>query len=375
MATTDFLQQELHDEIVRKLEKHHFNVFPEMTAEEREEVRSDIHMHGYDERYPVILYQEKVLDGWNRQQICEELCVLPKYEEFKGSDLEAMDFIWRSNKRRNLTSSQWSAIATEAQPIMESIEAAVKKEKTEKLEGNRNASKEKQLVEQIPPIENPKRDDSKRSTVKLAKQFNTNPKYVTKAKELKTNKPEVFKQVKNGEITINDVIRAEKTEALETQKKKMETIKVQDDVGSITTEVIVEPVPIVREEVKTELILEVSEGLLIKLKAYAKAQNIENKLFDWNTDYKQAAIDLLTIGVEHPTFEYDTEAMKVFKDEIQKLNEEQMYPENTGEDLNTNKTQEKMIVKNIQNSGLDPRELNLIKTELEEKEKNYDENT
>ena len=61
--------------LLEKLKNIHFNVFPEMTAEEREEVRSDIQMHGYDERYPVILYQEKVLDGWNRQQICEELCV------------------------------------------------------------------------------------------------------------------------------------------------------------------------------------------------------------------------------------------------------------------------------------------------------------
>ena len=210
MATTDFLQQELHDVIVRKLEKHPFNIFPEMTAEEREEVRSDIQMHGYDERYPVILYQDKVLDGWNRQQICEELCVLPKYEEFNGSDLEAMDFIWRSNKRRNLTSSQWSTIATEAQPIMEAIQAAVQKEKAEKLEGNKNACKDKPIVEQIPPSEKSKRDDSKRSAVKLAKQFNTNPKYVAKAEELRICNPEVFKQVKNGELTINDVIRAVK---------------------------------------------------------------------------------------------------------------------------------------------------------------------
>lgn len=370
MTTKEFLPPETSDETVRKIEKHPFNIFPEMTAEEREEVRSDIQMHGYDERYPIILYQEKVLDGWNRQQICEEICVSPEYLEFEGSDLEAMDFIWRSNKRRNLTSSQWSAIATEAQPIMESIEAAVKKEKTEKLEGNRNASKEKQLVEQIPPIENPKRDDSKRSTVKLAKQFNTNQKYVAKAKELKTNKPEVFKQVKNGEITINDVIRAEKTEALETQKKKMETIKVQDDVGSITTEVIVEPVPVVREEVKTELILKVSEGLLIKLKAYAKAQNIENKLFDWNTDYKQAAIDLLAIGVEHPTFEYDTKAMKVFKDEIQRLNDENLVPESFKEDFNKDQAQGSGIKTEIQDTNMDEEEMKMIEAESKDQNRN-----
>jgi len=270
MATTDYLQQESRNVIVRKLEKHPFNVFPEMTAEERKEVRADIQMYGYDDRYPVILYEDKVLDGWNRQQICEELSVTPAYLEFKGSDLDAMDFIWRSNKRRNLTSSQWSAIATEAQPIMESIEAAVKKEKAEKFEGNKNAAKGKQLVEQIPPTEIPKRDDSKRSAAKLAKQFNTNPKYVAKAKELKICNPEIFKQVKNGEITINDVIRAEKTDALETQKKNMESENVQEGTSTIsaqTTTDVHEFPPVTHKKGKIELVLEISEDLLVKLKA------------------------------------------------------------------------------------------------------------
>jgi hypothetical protein len=321
MTTKELLQQETSSEPVRKIEKHPFNVFPEMTAEERKEVRADIQMHGYDDRYPVILYQDKVLDGWNRQQICEELSVTPTYLEFKGSDLEAMDFIWRSNKRRNLTSSQWSTIATEAQPIMAAIQAAVQKEKAEKLEGNKNACKDKPIVEQIPPSERSKRDDSKRSAVKLAKQFNTNPKYLSKANELKTSNPEVFNLVKNGELTINDVIRAEKTEALETQKKKMETINVHEETISVESETIVvidEPVTLVPGEVKTELILEISKDLLIRLKAYAKAQNVENKLYEWDTDYKQAAVDLLILGVEHPTFEYDKEAMKVFIEEIQR---------------------------------------------------------
>jgi hypothetical protein len=315
------------NDAVKKLEKHPFNVFPEMTKEESKEVELDIRTNGYDNRYPIILYQDKVLDGWNRQHICDELCVLPTYEEFNGNDPEAMNFIWRSNKRRNLTSSQWSAIATDAQPIIESIEAAVKKEKAEKLEGNKNACKDKPMVEQIPPSEKSKRDDSKRSAVKLAKQFNTNPKYVAKAKELKTCNPEVFKQVKNGELTINDVIRSEKTEALETLKKEDGTVKVQVEASKVSAETsinVLESEPVIPSKGKTELILEISDDLLIKLKAYAKAQIIENKLFDWNTDYKQAAIDLLNIGVEHPTFEYDKDAMKVFTEEIHRLKTEEI---------------------------------------------------
>ena len=369
MATTDFLQQELHDVIVRKLEKHPFNVFPEMTAEEREEVRSDIQKHGYDERYPVIIYQEKVLDGWNRQQICEELCVLPKYEEFKGSDVEAMDFIWRSNKRRNLTSSQWSTIATDAQPIIESILAIVQKEKAEKLEGNKNAYKDKPMVEQIPPTEKSKRDDSNRSAVKLAKQFNTNPKYVAKAKELRTCNPEVFKQVKNGELTINDVIRAEKTEALKTQKKNMVTEKVQEEASTISVETTIDvhvSLPVGHNKGKIELVLEISEDLLVKLKAYAKTQNAENKLFDCSTDHIQTAIILLTLGVDHPTFENNTKSMKIFRDEIQRLNEEYRFPESFNKDQNNDETQESGIITNTHNTELDAEKINLVPVESEE---------
>jgi hypothetical protein len=238
--------------------------------------------------------------------------------------MEAMDFIWRSNRRRNLTSSQWSVIATEAQPIMEAITAAVKKEKTEKLEGNQNASAEKQLVESIPPTENPKRDDSKRSAVKMAKQFHTNPKYVAKAKEIKTSKPDVFELVKNGELSIPEVIRAEKIEALESRKKMTDAINVRareskaSDETSVMNEGSIpnEPTPRL-----TELTIEIREDLLIKIKAFAKAQNVEMKLHEWDLDYKQVAVDLLSIGVENPHFRYDVEAMKVFNEEIQRLTE------------------------------------------------------
>ena len=369
MTTKELLQQKKSNEPVRKLEKHPFNVFPEMTEAENKEVRLDIQTKGYDGRYPILLYQDMVLDGWNRQKICEELCVSPEYLEFEGSDLEAMDFIWRSNKRRNLTSSQWSAIATEAQPIMESIEAAVKKEKTEKLEGNRNASKEKQLVEQIPPIVNPKRDDSKRSAVLLAKQFNTNAKYVAKAKELKTCNPDVFKQVKNGVMTINDVIRAEKTEALKTQEINMEPEKVQEVISNISAETTMEvneSLPVTSFKGKNELVLEISDELLVKLKAYAKTQNAENQIFDYTTDHIQTAIILITLGVDHPTFENNTKSMKIFRDEIQRLNEEYRFPERLDEDQNKDRSQESAIITNIDNTELDAEKFNLVPVESDE---------
>jgi hypothetical protein len=221
---------------VKHYEKHPFNIFPEMTADEHEDVKLDIQVNGYDGSYPIILYQNKILDGWNRQQICEEIDFTPVYEEFLGDDLGAMDFIWRSNKRRNLTSSQWSAIATEAQPIMDAIHDAGKKEKAEKLLGNQNAKK-KQMAESIPPIDLPKkeRDESRRTKVKVAKAFNTNVKYLDKAKTLA---PKVLEQVKNGELTMSDIMRAERSEAMKAQvEASVSVVEVQVDVKTELSDV------------------------------------------------------------------------------------------------------------------------------------------
>jgi hypothetical protein len=306
---------------VRKLEKHPFNVFPSMSEEDSKQVRLDITMYGYDNSYPITLYQDKVLDGWNRQQICEELGVLPEYKEFSGNDLEALDFVWRSNKRRNLTSSQWSAIATDAQPIIDAIHEAVKKERAEKLEGNQNACVEKRLVESILPTDKPKRDESKRATAKIAKQFNTNEKYLAKSKELKACNPEVFEQVKSGDLSINDVMRAEKTEDLKLHKKLISITQsglVESQVSQEASAVN-ESMPVELAQIKTEIILEISEDILIKLKAYAKAQKIIMNNPDLDLDYKKAAVDLLNKGTEHPPFEHDITAMKVFTEEVQRL--------------------------------------------------------
>lgn len=284
---------------VRKLSKHPFNVMPVMTAEERKDVMLDIKTYGYDSNFPIILYQNMVLDGWHRQEICEELQVAPLYEEFLGNDLEAYDLVWRAAKRRNITSSQWAVAAMRAQPMMEEILAKIKAEKAEKLHGNQNARKGKQKGESIPPSDLPKkeRDESRRLKVQYAKKCHTNPKYIEKAKKLT---PEVLEQIAKGEVSIGNIIRAEKTEAL-----KAQAAVAANAIESVT----VEPT-----KSTTELIVEISEDLLIKLKAYAKVQNVVMKHLDWNLDYKQAAVDLLKKGLEHPPFEYDTDAMKVFNE-------------------------------------------------------------
>jgi hypothetical protein len=247
---------------VKKYEKHPFNIFPGMSPAEHDEVKFDIEINGYDSNYPIMLYKNKVLDGWNRQQICEELGVEPVYEDFPGDDSGALDLIFRSNKRRNLTSSQWAAIAVEAQPIYLAIREAVKNEKAEKLQGNQNAKK-KPMVESIPPSELPKkeRDESRRSKAKIAKTFNTNPKYIDKAEKLT---PELREQLKNNVVTMADIMRAERTEAMkaaEEEKKAKKTLDSQKEIVSIRV-----------EESQVDVVIELTDAETLELIRIARSE-------------------------------------------------------------------------------------------------------
>lgn len=102
----------------------------------------------------------------------------------------------RTNKRRNLTSSQWAAIAVEADELIE----VLKKEAKE-----RQIRKPESVMELIPQQNDTTRD-------KVASIFNTNSRYVQDAMKLKESNPEAFEQIKSGEKTITEVKKEIKIE-------------------------------------------------------------------------------------------------------------------------------------------------------------------
>ena len=55
------------------MDKHELNIFPEMLPEDYARLKSDIENNGYDVKYPIWFYEGKILDGWNREKICNEL--------------------------------------------------------------------------------------------------------------------------------------------------------------------------------------------------------------------------------------------------------------------------------------------------------------
>lgn len=97
--------------------------------------------------------------------------------------MEAIEFVMRSNNRRDLTSSQRACIAVEALEIIE----VIKKEAREK-QGKRNDLTSDNKLTQVKKMPD-------RSDTKVADLFGTNRTYYNEANRLKDSKPELFEQI------------------------------------------------------------------------------------------------------------------------------------------------------------------------------------
>jgi len=178
----------------QQMNKHKFNIFPAAKAEDYTRLRDDIRDSGYDQKQPVIVYEGEIIDGWNRWTACLELKITPPTRQFDGSDTEAIAFVMRTNKRRNLNSGQWACIAAEAEDIMQAIKAeAEKRMKAGKVNLTQIIVEGRQERE---------------TATKAAELFNTNRTYVNQAVKMKTAAPEVFEKVKAGKMTMQDAAKA-----------------------------------------------------------------------------------------------------------------------------------------------------------------------
>ncbi len=185
------------------MNKHKFNIFPEAKPDDYARLIDDIRQNGFDTKQPVTIYQGEVLDGWNRQRACDELGINPSYTTFSGTDTDAIAFVMRTNKRRNLNSGQWACIAAEADELLAVIRKQVERDRREKqaeAQTKTNEPVQQKIVAQ-PTNRNV-------SDAKAAELFNTNRTYVNQAVKMKTAAPEVFEKVKAGKMTMQDATKA-----------------------------------------------------------------------------------------------------------------------------------------------------------------------
>ena len=162
------------------------NLFPMMTEEEFEELKDDVQKHG--QILPIILHEGKILDGRNRAMVCHQLGITPKVETWDGDGSPTDYAIGLNAKRRNLTKTQLSCVATDALPLYEA----------EAAERARVAPHQEDAKEKIP-------DHSKgQARDKAAAAVGVNPRYVSDAKKIKEESPETFEAMKSGEVTMSE---------------------------------------------------------------------------------------------------------------------------------------------------------------------------
>ena len=172
------------------------DLFPMMGDEELGRLAADIRERGL--LVPIVTHQGKVLDGRNRLRACQIAGVEPQTEPWTGIGSPTAWVISINLHRRHLTASQRAAIAVDA-------EALFAREAKER-QGTRTDIKEK-----VPESVGQARDQA-------AAMFNVNPHYVTDAKKLAAESPDLFESVRQGDQTITEAKRKAKERKRETKR-------------------------------------------------------------------------------------------------------------------------------------------------------------
>jgi hypothetical protein len=142
-----------------------------MMTDEYQILKADIKTHGLLE--PIVVYQDSILDGRHRYNICEELAVQPTFVQFEllsynGSPL---DFVISKHQRRNLTPDQKAVLA-----------------------------------DKIASLKHGERQSLTNETVTLSesiKSTGASKGQVGKLRKIKKDNPKVIERIESGETSIN----------------------------------------------------------------------------------------------------------------------------------------------------------------------------
>ncbi len=182
------------------------DIFPMMNDAEFSELTESICENGL--RDDIWLFENKILDGRNRHQACLKAGVPPKYRQFGGDSMQAVQFVWDENKvRRHLTPSQGAAAVIERDSF---------------VAYHRKMARERMLSGKTDPTQQIEQGDrNQRSTdAQLAKAGGTNRQYVADARKLKKEHPKEFLAVKKGSKTITQAKREIKEDTRRARRQK-----------------------------------------------------------------------------------------------------------------------------------------------------------
>ena len=201
--------------IKSKLEFHSVaNIMPMMSNNEYEALKLDVKANGL--REPIVIYQNKIIDGRNRYNACLDTGIKPIFKEYKGEEKDLIDFVISLNiNRRHLTQSQLSCLAVEN---IEYYEIKTKENLSIKMKNIKTGKADKNIK-------------TLNTMQTLSSLFGVSERYIADAKKLQKLDIDLFNKVKTGEITLTKAI---KDYAL---MQKLETINkdVNTNIDSVLT--------------------------------------------------------------------------------------------------------------------------------------------
>jgi hypothetical protein len=170
--------------------KHHpiADVWPMMDEAKLQELADDIRKNGL--LVPVWLYEGKILDGRNRCAACKIAGVEPKTKEYTGDEPTAFA-VAMNDRRRHMNKGALAAVAAELEPH---FAADAKRRQIRK-------PKSGSVQEKVPEQKRPQAREE------AAKSVGVNDRYVSDAKKVKKEAPDVFERLKAGKITLQDAKR------------------------------------------------------------------------------------------------------------------------------------------------------------------------
>jgi ParB-like chromosome segregation protein Spo0J len=208
-------------------------LFPRMPDEQFQALKADIKEHGQLE--PIVIWKNRILDGVHRYKACKELGVEPKTTDWHGQGSLVTFVVSRNLHRRHLNKSQWTAIGTDMEPLLQKEAAERKKagQKAGQKKATDAATKKRQQGEsldrqmKVKGSEDPpkKRQRQKTSAAAAAAAVGVSESSVERLKKVKKVEPTLVGAVKAGKVSVGAAekivkLKPKKREALIKQAKK-----------------------------------------------------------------------------------------------------------------------------------------------------------
>lgn len=186
------------------------NIFPLMTGAEYDALVADIAEHG--QREAIWLHTDgRIIDGRNRYRACCDLGLVPEFKTWDGSGSLIAFVVSLNLHRRHLTSSQRAVVALDILPM---LEAEAREREQERKTAPKNLTSQlltnQQIEKSITNLSS--------SADQAAAMTGTNRQYVSDAKTIARDAPDLIDKVRTGKATIPQIKKEHRRRARQEQE-------------------------------------------------------------------------------------------------------------------------------------------------------------